>query len=870
MWHWRSSPTFLTGSALGSVPYGASHVWSWDLPLSTVAELVTAAAYLALVVVVAALIGLILSRDRVVRLLRARTERDRLLATEQAAMAVLRAALGVQAGDLSQLVAAIAEQRDAAASLNRTLTTTVAQFRTLARNFPGGVALFDTDLVYVLSDGTAARALGAGQRALEGTPLGGLLIEAAELIRAYARACLAGKPQQYTYVHGGQTFEVSMLPLREHDGGPITGGLIITTDRTEQLRAEARLRESDARYRLLAEYATDMISRHTMDGSCIWVSPSAEMLLGYTPEAIVGTTIVDSIEPDDLPLLREHFAAVAEGGTHVPTVYRMRHRDGSVVWVESIARVIALDDGTREIHIFSRDVTERLRAEARLRKSDARYRLIAEHASDMISRHSMDRTYLWVSPSAETLLGYTPDELIGTSPYDLIHEDDLQVVRHSTTSMGENDVPQPNAYRMRRKNGTSVWVETVARIVRMGDGSQEIHAATRDISVRRRLEEQFLQAQKMESVGRLAGGVAHDFNNLLTTILGTIELAMLDETLVSQTRTDLETVYSAAQRATSLTRQLLSFARQQIIELHTIDIDLNQLVLGIGAMMRRIISAAIELTIVPAPEPALVRADAAQIEQVVINLLINARDAMPLGGRLTIKISVEHLDERYLQAQPSHVPGPHICLSMTDTGVGMPPAVRNRIFEPFFTTKEKGKGTGLGLSSVYGIVQQHRGLTWVYSEVGVGTTFRVFLPMTVNVGEPARPAPPTEMPTGSEHILLAEDDANVRSYVIRVLGALGYTVVAAEDGAVALAVAAQHAETPFDLLLTDVIMPRVGGQDLAAEIGRRFPQTKVLFMSGYADNHISVDGAIMPGTMFIQKPFASAALAQKVRQVLDA
>jgi two-component system, cell cycle sensor histidine kinase and response regulator CckA len=386
---------------------------------------------------------------------------------------------------------------------------------------------------------------------------------------------------------------------------------------------------------------------------------------------------------------------------------------------------------------------------------------------------------------------------------------------------------------------------------------------------RRRLEQQFLHAQKMEAVGRLAGGLAHDFNNVLTAILGAVELGLLDVPPTSgPLREELEIIRDAAMRAKDLIRRLLAFSERQVLQPAVV--DLNRLVTDIGKLLRRLIGEDVELVLARAPDLGAVRVDAGQIEQVLVNLAVNARDAMPAGGRLTIATANVELAGGDASPAPALPPGPYVRLEVTDTGTGMVAETRAHLFEPFFTTKPPGKGTGLGLATVYGIVHQSGGSVVVDSAPGRGATFHVYLPRVAEAPEVAASARAVVAPArGSETVLVAEDEQLVRLLVRKILQQAGYTVLVATGGAEALQLATQHAG-PIDLLLTDVVMPEMSGRELMRQLAERRPATRVLYMSGYSDDAVAQHGVLDPGTALIQKPFTPEALARKVREVLDA
>ena len=505
---------------------------------------------------------------------------------------------------------------------------------------------------------------------------------------------------------------------------------------------------------------------------------------------------------------------------------------------------------------------ERKRAEEALRASEAYHRTILENIGDAVFIADSHGRYLDVNPRACELTGYAREELLQLTVSDTYPAPDRDAATLRVVAVGSGRATVTERSLL-RKDGTVIVVESNAR--RLPDG--RLLGAVRDITERKRLEEQLRQAQKMEAVGRLAGGVAHDFNNVLTAIFGYADLMAEEVPPSSAARQDLDEIRKAAQRATALTGQLLAFSRQQVLA--PVVLSMNDLVGDVDKMLRRLLGEDVDLRVSLASNAGNVRADPGQLQQVIMNLVVNARDAMPTGGKLLIETADAELTEQYAELHQPVIPGQYVMLAVSDTGVGMDAQTRARIFEPFFTTKEKSKGTGLGLSTVYGIVKQSGGYIWVYSEAGHGTTFKVYLPRVDAPVEPQAPAREAVTVTGTETILVAEDDETLRPLAKGLLEKLGYTVLEAENAEQALGVAGAHAG-PIHLLVADVVMPGASGRELARRLAQSRPETRVLYVSGYTDDAIVHHGMLEPGLNFLQKPFTPAALARKVREVLDA
>ena len=504
-------------------------------------------------------------------------------------------------------------------------------------------------------------------------------------------------------------------------------------------------------------------------------------------------------------------------------------------------------------------------ANSDLRESETRYRQLVELSPDGIMVHR-DGIIEFANAAMVTILGaHTAKQLVGRPLIDIISPErrEAMVARIRRIQNGEEPL-RLTEQAVRRLDGSTIDVETIAMRF-LADGRPTVLSIVRDVTSRKRLEEQLRQSQKMEAVGQLAGGVAHDFNNLLTVIITYGDLLRSARGDDEELRHDLGEIMGAAERAAGLTRQLLAFSRRQLLQPKIV--NLTQLTHDLEKMLSRLLPENIELVTNLADPLGSVSADSGQIEQVILNLAVNARDAMPGGGRLVIETSDVELDENSPMLPPESAGGPFVVLSVTDNGHGMDEATRLKIFDPFFTTKEPGKGTGLGLATVYGIVKQSGGCISVYSEPGLGTAFRVYLPRVTE--QPAVPEPvrnPSEA-SGFETILLVEDDERVRAAAERVLRSRGYTVITANDGADALNVAGRHIG-PIDLVMTDLVMPNIGGRELARQLASVRPKTKVLFMSGYTEDAASRSSLLDAGAVFLNKPFTPATLSEKVRETL--
>jgi len=515
------------------------------------------------------------------------------------------------------------------------------------------------------------------------------------------------------------------------------------------------------------------------------------------------------------------------------------------------------------------EVAERRKAEESLRVSEGRFRATFEQAAVGIAHVGADGHWLRVNQRLCDILGYTHEEILARSLPDVVRIDGASGDALPIARLGEwrNGICSVER-QLVQKPGSLIWCQLTVAPVLGASGEPEYYTAViEDIGARKRLEEQFLQSQKMRAIGQLAGGIAHDFNNLLTAILGYGELLKRSIPKDDPSLGYVEEIRIAGERASGLTAQLLAFSRKQLLQ--PVVLDLNELVERMDRMLRRLIGENISLEMRLAPGLGAVLADRSQIEQVILNLVVNGRDAMSTGGRLLVETKNVELDSEAADSFPGLHSGRYAMVAVSDTGSGMDAATQAQLFEPFFTTKEKGKGTGLGLSTVYGIVKQSGGTVTVYSEVGKGSTFKVYLPRTDAERAPAPVEPiPEHALQGSETVLLVEDDAMLRSLTRRVLEESGYTVLEASSGKEALAVGERHTG-PIHAMLTDVVMPRMSGAALSKRLVKLHPETKVIYMSGYTDEAIVRQGVLDPSVVFVQKPYSPAGLLRKLRGALD-
>ncbi len=667
----------------------------------------------------------------------------------------------------------------------------------------------------------------------------------------------------------GRIFDRYSAPLRGPEGR-YYGRVWNFRDVTERRQAEAALRQERDRARRYLDVADVILLALDLEGRIVLVNRYACSLLGWTEDELLGRDWIETCLPARIrEVFRLKFRDLVGGDLTVvenPILTRSGE-ERLIEWRNTVLR----DDTGRLNGTFSSgtDITERHRAVEALRTTEERMRFALENAG--VGIWDMDYTtgILRWSETLEAQYGLQPGTFGGTFDafVERMHPDDRNAVLNTIQEAMKLGTDFSFENRAVWPDGTERWLSGGGRI-HLGEHGEPVRGVgiSMDVTERRTLEAQYRQAQKMEAVGRLAGGVAHDFNNVLTAILGYCDLLRADLGPDDPRQADLAEIQKAGMRAEGLTRQLLAFSRKQIIQPRVL--DLNGVVADMQAMLDRLIGEDVKVVLDLRKDPALVMVDRGQAEQIVMNLAVNARDAMPGGGVLTIETAAVELDEDFSAMYPYVKPGPYVVLTVTDSGTGMTPEVQARLFEPFFTTKELGKGTGLGLATVYGIVKQSGGSINVYSEIGTGSSFKVYFPRA-DVADRAVDAPPAgaRPPAGGQTVCVVEDEEGLRGLARRLLERQGYTVLVAANADEALQVFEQHPS--IDVLLTDVVMPGSSGPELTRRLVERRPSLKVVYMSGYTDEAIVHHGVLDPGIAFLHKPFTAEALGRKIREVLD-
>jgi two-component system, cell cycle sensor histidine kinase and response regulator CckA len=656
-------------------------------------------------------------------------------------------------------------------------------------------------------------------------------------------------------------------------------------------KGEEALRESEEKYRRITENISDVVWITDLNLMNIYISPSAERLFGMPVDVYMNRTLEERFPKDSLNKIKPALAEELEKEND-PNNDKKRTKlievehyraDGSKMWISMNVSFIR-DENEKPVGIqgVTRDITDRKKAEEALRNSEEKYRFLVEKMGDIVWTMDLDLKTTYVSPSIMRILGFTPEERRNHALSEVVTKESMehileifeQELLHEKSGNFDPDRIITLETEFYHKNGSTLWMENIMKGVRNSKGELTgIYGLSRDITERKQAEKdreklqvQLMQARKMESVGRLAGGVAHDFNNMLSVIIGHSELAMEQINPAHPLYSDLKEIKKAAERSANLTHQLLAFARKQTIAPRVL--DLNETVEGMLKMLRRLIGEDIDLAWLPGRNLWPVKMDPSQIDQILANLCVNARDAIGGIGKVTIETGMVTFDEAY--ALHSGFPcGEYVLLVLSDNGCGMEKETLVNLFEPFFTTKDIGKGTGLGLAMIYGIVKQNNGFINVYSEPGKGTTFKIYLPRHAEIAEQiSKEEPHSPDPKGNETILLVEDEPAIMKMGKIMLERLGYRVLAEATPVKAIQLVKEHAGE-IHMLMTDVVMPEMNGRDLADQLHTFYPGIKTLFMSGYTANAIAHHGVLDEGVHFIQKPFSMQCLASKIREVLD-
>jgi PAS domain S-box-containing protein len=669
--------------------------------------------------------------------------------------------------------------------------------------------------------------------------------------------------------------------------GKLAGYLGVDVDVTDLKERQAQMEETEARYRHIADAVPVIVWIGDRDNELIYQNRTAEQFSGRTLEQMRGGGWSGSIHPDDRARVQATYQSTIRHPAPYQQMYRFRRWDGAYRWfIEIGVPRYDMDGSFSGFTGVNVDVHELADASNRLEEAEARYRHFIDLSNDGIWR--MELTVpcpTGLSPDAQIahwaensvlaecnvamakMYGFDgPEELVGSRLTDLLPLDIPANVDYLRTFITSGyRLIGAESHEVDREGRPKWFVNSLVGVLENGMVLR-VWGTQQDITSRRLLEEEARQARKMETAGRLAGGIAHDFNNLLTAILGTSEILLNDLPRNTAQRDDVEEIKRAATRAANLTRQLLAFSRRQVLQPRVIDVE--SLVRGVETMLRRLIGEHITLTVRADPELWRVRADPGQVEQVIVNLAVNARDAMPTGGAMTIATSNAHFSGTAVGQETIMPPGDYLLITVTDSGTGMDEETLRHLFEPFFTTKATGKGTGLGLATVYGIVKQSGGFIYADSEVGRGSRFRIYLPRVEDSLDAPDSVAPTELSrTASGVILLVEDEEAVRRLTRRVLEGVGYDVLEAENGAEAISIFVRTI-TKIDLVITDVIMPGMSGQELSARLRELEPTQPIMYVSGYTDDTILQHGHFLPNTSFLQKPFSPSALVTRVQEIV--
>ncbi|MBA3443729.1 MAG: PAS domain S-box protein [Gemmatimonadales bacterium] len=653
-------------------------------------------------------------------------------------------------------------------------------------------------------------------------------------------------------------------------GPAIQAALERARAQAQKTQAEAALAASERRFRSLVQNSSDLVTILAPDGTILYASDSAQRIVGYSPGELVGTSLLSYLGGDDARTVQRLLqTGNGKSDSAGPVEFSLRRSDGTPVWLEAVGTNLLNDATIRGIVLNARDVSERKRADRALRESEERYRDLFDHASDLVCMAAPDGSLLYVNQAWKHGTGYGEDEIGRMQLLDLIHPDSRAFYTEVLQRVLTGDRLDHVELIFMPKAGSPITVEGNLSCTFKDGQPAVVRGIYRDVTERKRVEEHLRRAERMQAAGKLAGGVAHEVNNMMTGVIGFSEFLLRSLEEGDARRSDVEEIIKAGTRAADVTRQLLAFTRQQFLQPQVLDV--NTVVGDMEKMLRRSLGEGHVLDLQLSSEAGKLRADRGQLEQVLINLVINARDSLTGHGRVTVETGMMVWDEIYAQRHGGvDLPlGRYVMLAVSDTGCGMDADVQARIFEPFFTTKPVGQGTGLGLSTVYGIVKQSGGYVWVYSELGQGSVFKIYLP----VAEPTlpgelKPEPPRMPVGGSETILIIEDEDMVRNLACRGLKDQGYSVLEACNGIQALQYIREHPGA-IDLVISDVVMPEMGGRELGQLLAQQEPGLPVLYMSGYTGDDVMHRGLLDPGAPFQQKPFTPVGLATKVRWMLD-
>jgi PAS domain S-box-containing protein len=662
-------------------------------------------------------------------------------------------------------------------------------------------------------------------------------------------------------------FETTSTPVIADDGA-VVGVCLSAVNIDERRRAAEAVAVSERRFRSLVQNSSDRVLVLAGDGRVLYASDSAVRIVGREPAELVGTSLLAAADPASAAAVRALLDGAGREPGAPPLELSLAHSDGHEVWLEAVATDLRGDPLIGGVVVNARDVSERKRAEWALRESEQRYRTLFDSAGDLVCMMGADGAFLYANRAWQRALGYGEGELSSLRLRDLVHAEHRAAfdAAFGRVLAGERLTHLETLFVTR--DGAALTVEGSANCS-VDEGGRVVRAIFRDVTERKRVEEQFRRAERMQAAGRLAGGVAHEVNNMMTGVIGFSSILLRSLEQGDPRRADIEQILRAGSRAADITRQLLAFTRQQFQQVEIFDV--NEAILKSDRMLRRSAGDDHELVIRLAPGGCFVRADGGQLEQVLVNLVLNARDAIAGAGRISIETASVVLDRAYAQrhAVVSVPPGPYVMIAVSDTGCGMTREVQARIFEPFFTTKPVGHGTGLGLSTVYGIVKQSGGFVWAYSEPGEGTVFKVYLPLVAETA-PAREDHDASAPrpSGAETILVVEDEDVVRVLTGRALAEQGYRVVESRNANEALRYLRDHAGD-VDLVLCDVVMPGMSGRELGTRLATLAPELPILFMSGYTGEDVVQRGLLDPHAAFEQKPFTPERLTQRVRDLLD-